>query len=388
MKNTYRTTSLLRKTGSLVVSLALLGLASCGGGGGDGDSGNGGSTPTPTTFQMGGARQGIALNVIGSVTTFAGSGAYGSTDGTGAMAQFRNPEHIATDGTYLYVADTSNDTIRKIVVATGEVSTLAGAAFNAGSADGAGATAQFTGPRGVTTDGAHLYIADTGNSTIRKIVIATGAVTTLAGTALTQGSTDGTGTNALFNDPTDVTTDGTNLYVVDTNNATIRKIVIATGVVTTLAGTVLNHGYADGTGTAALFNYPYGIATDGSNLYVAEFGNHTIRRIVIATGDVTTLAGTAGSAGSTDGTGIAALFSNPGAITTDGANLYVADTASHTVRRIAIGTRVVTTLAGTPGSQGATDGTGSAARFSFPAGVTTNGQHLFVSSGNSIRVIQ
>ena len=140
-------------------------------------------------------------------------------------------------------------------------------------------------PHGVTTDGTNLYVADSGNHTIRKVVIATGVVTTLAGTAGFSGSSDGTGTTARFNDPNGVTTDGTNLYVADSGNHTIRKVVIATGVVTTLAGTAGSSGSSDNTGTSARFTIQMAITTDGTNLYVADSGNHTIRKVVIAIGD-------------------------------------------------------------------------------------------------------
>ena len=221
------------------------------------------------------------------------------------------PSGITSDGTNLYVADSGNHTIRKIVIATGEVTTLAGTAGSTGSVDGTGTAALFNNPLGVASDVNDVYVADSGNHTIRKIVIATGEVTTLAGTAGTSGSTDGTGTAALFNNPSEIASDGTNLYIVDSGNHTIRKIVIATGEVTTLAGTAGTSGSTDGTGKAALFNNPLGIATDRTNLYVADSGNNTIRRIVIATGKVTTLAGKAGTSGSADETGKAALFNNP-----------------------------------------------------------------------------
>jgi len=114
----------------------------------------------------------------------------------------------------------------------------------------------FQSPSGITTDGTNLYVTDFNNNTIRRIVIATGAVTTIAGTAGTGGSDNGTGTAAKFNGPYGITTDGTNLYVTDSHNNTIRQIVIATGVVTTIAGTAGTTGFADGTGTAASFSSP------------------------------------------------------------------------------------------------------------------------------------
>ncbi len=325
----------------------------------------------------------------GAVTTLAGtSSSYGSTDGTGAAARFDHPTDITTDGTNLYVADTHNDTIRKVVIATGAVTTLAGTAGSIGSTDGTGAAAGFYDPSGITTDGTNLYVADSWNHTIRKVVIATGAVTTLAGTAGSPGSTDGTGAAARFYDPSGILADGTNLYVADRLNNTIRKVVIATGAVTTLAETAGSSGSTDGTGAAARFSNPSGITTDGTNLYVADTYNDTIRKVVIATGAVTTLAGTAGSTGSTDGTGAAARFYDPSGITTDGTNLYVADSWNHTIRKVVIATGAVTTLAGTPGSYGFADGTGAAARFLNPTGITTDGSNLFVAdSYHTIRKV-
>ena len=301
---------------SVIAALVLVGC-----GGGDGGGVNGGGV---TRTQMGGSIQGAPLALTAVVTTLAGTAlSFGSTDATGAAARFYYPYGITTDGTNLYVADTTNHTIRKVVIATGVVTTLAGTATLFDSTDGTGAAARFYNPFGITTDGTNLYVAEYSNHTVRKIVIATGVVTTLAGTALVPDSTDGTGAAARFNYPSGITTDGTNLYVADYGNHTIRKIVIATGVVTTLAGAALSSGSTDATGAAARFYYPYGITTDGTNLYVADQYNHTIRKVVIATGVVTTLAGAALSSGSTDATGALARFFYPYGITTDGTNLYV-----------------------------------------------------------------
>ncbi|MGD0973603.1 MAG: hypothetical protein ABR866_05910 [Candidatus Korobacteraceae bacterium] len=225
------------------------------------------------TALMGGAIQGKALSLTGTTSTLAGTaGTTGSTDATGAAAKFNVPYDITTDGKNLYVSDSLNNTIRKVVIATAAVTTLAGtASLTGGSSDGTGAAASFNYPNGITTDGTNLYVCNTGNNTIRKIVIATGAVTTLAGTpSLTGGSSDGTGAAASFLGPLDLTTDGANLYVSDTGNSTIRKIVIATGAVTTLAGTAGKIGSTDATGAAARFFFPYGITTDEINLYVCD----------------------------------------------------------------------------------------------------------------------
>jgi len=287
------------------------------------------------TSQMGGARQGNALTPAGETSTLAGTaGAQGSIDGIGPTAQFYLPYGITTDGTNLYIADTYNNTIRKVVIATGAVTTLAGTAGITGSTDATGDAASFNLPGDVTTDGTNLYVADSGNRTIRKVVVATGAVTTLAGTAGMQGSTDATGAKARFVLPIGITTDGVNLYIADDGNNTIRKVVIATGAVTTLAGTAGITGSTDATGHAASFSSPQAVTTDGTNLYIADSGNDTIRELVIATGKVTTLAGTAGVFGSTDAVGPAASFSSPEGITTDGARLYVCDSSSDTIRSI------------------------------------------------------
>ena len=289
------------------------------------------------------------------------------------------PKGITNDGTNLFVADTCSDTIRKIVISTGEISTLAGTAYAIGSADGAGATARFFGPGGITTDGTNLYVSDTYNNTIRQIVIATGTVTTLAGTAGVQGSTDAAGAAASFNRPFGITTDGTNVYVADAENNTVRQIVIATGAVTTLAGTQGLPGCTDATGIAARFSGAAGIIGVGLNLYVADTNNDTVRQIVKSSGVVTTIAGQAGNPSSSDGIGSAAQFLNPNDVATDGTNLYVADRLNSTIRKIVIATGAVTTLAGTPLTTGSTDATGASALFYYPQGIATDGTNLYVA---------
>ena len=237
------------------------------------DNSTGFTTASSGTL-MGGSIQGIELSLSTAVTTLAGSSS-GSTDATGTSASFDNPMGITTDGTNLYVADYGNHRIRKIVIDNGTVTTIAGS--SQGYTDATGTSARFYRPRGITTDGTNLYVADMFNHRIRKIVIDNGTVTTIAGQS-DNGSADGIGTAASFWNPYQITTDGTNLYVVDGWNNTIRKIVISTGVVTTLAGTG-SAGSANGTGTSASFRAPRAITTDGNNLYVADGTNHRIRKI-------------------------------------------------------------------------------------------------------------
>ena len=270
------------------------------------------------------------------VSTLAGTaGSSGSVDGTGAAARFYNPTGVAADATgTVYVADQSNHTIRKITAA-GVVSTLAGTAGSSGSDNGTGAAARFYNPSNVAVDAAGtVYVADKDNSTIRKITAA-GVVSTLAGTAGSLGSDDGTGAAARFNNPAGVAVDAAGtVYVAERFNYTIRKITAA-GVVSTLAGTAGSSGSTDGTGAAARFLFPNSVAVDAAGtVYVADRGNSTIRKITAA-GVVSTLAGTAGSSGSTNGTGADARFNQPIGVAVDAAGaVYVADQGNHLIRVI------------------------------------------------------
>jgi sugar lactone lactonase YvrE len=224
----------------------------------------------------------IATLPPGVVSTLAGTGTAGFIDGTGTAAQFSNPYGVACDASgNVYVADRDNARIRRIVVATGAVSTLAGSG-TAGFADGTGTAARFNSPTGVACDASgNLYVADQTNARIRGIVVTTGAVNTLAGSSQA-GFADGTGAAAQFYGPTGVACDASgNVYVADPYAYTIRRIVVATGVVSTLAGTAYSApGYVDGTGSAARFNYPWGVVCDGSgNVYVADQANNRIRLV-------------------------------------------------------------------------------------------------------------
>jgi Immunoglobulin domain/Pro-kumamolisin, activation domain/NHL repeat len=307
-------------------------------------------------------------------TTLAGqAGVSGSTDGTGSAAAFFDPSDLAVDSSgNLYVADTNNQTIRKITPA-GAVTTLAGLAGAKGTADGAGSAARFFRPMGIAIDSTgSLYVADSGNETIRKVSPA-GNVTTFAGQPNVDGTADGPAASASFMNPSDVTLDASgNLYVADTANSTIRKITPA-GIVSTLAGRANTAGHTDGDGSAALFYSPEGVAADSSgNVYVADTVNGTIRRVSPG-GLVTTVAGQAPGNGSADGVGSAARFSYPADLIVDGAgNLFVADTDNHTIRRISPA-GVVATVAGFSGQAGNADGVGSDARFHYPTGIAVDG---------------
>jgi gliding motility-associated-like protein len=271
------------------------------------------------------------ITPAGVVTTFAGSGTAGSTNGTGTAASFNKPAGVVVDAAgNVYISDSGNNLIRMITPA-GVVTTFAGSGV-AGISNGTGTAARFNNPHGLTIDGdGNIYVADFAGNDIRKISPAT-VVTTLAGSG-TAGNANGTGAAATFNGPSGLAADPSgNIYVADYSNNLIRKITPA-GVTTTFAGSG-TAGSTNGTGTGASFKSPYSITSDWQgNVYVAEASNKI--RIVSPAGTVTTLAGS-GTAGSTNGIGTAATFNDPRGVATSNGNLYVADYAGHQVRKVII----------------------------------------------------
>ena len=269
------------------------------------------------------------------LSLLAGSGTYSSANGTGAAASFKSITGMVHDSAgNLFVVDDDDHTIRKITPA-GVVTTYAGASGIEGSDNGAALTARFRFPHGIVIDSAgNLFVSDGSNHTIRKITPA-GVVSTFAGAGVF-GNTNETGTAAKFNEPLGLAIDAaSNIYVADRMNSLIRKITPA-GVVTTVAGTASTAGFADATGTAAKFNYPWGVASDASGtLYVADTNNNKIRKITPA-GVVSTLAGSAtGLGGYADGAGSTAKFNQPIDLrVASSGNVYVADNFNKTIRKI------------------------------------------------------
>ncbi len=324
------------------------------------------------------------ITPAGVVTTWAGSpNRTGSTDGTAGAAKFNYPNGVAVDASgNVYVGDAANDTIRKISPAQ-VVTTVAGKAGIAGSADGIGSAARFYSPTCVAVDAAgNVYVSDAGNQTIRKITPA-GMVTTMAGLAGVAGSADGVGSSARFRGPEGIGVDlAGNIFVADLQNQTIRKIS-PQGVVTTLAGQAGSAGDVDATGSAARFNTPWGLAVDKDGLlYVADDSNKSIR-LVKPTGEVTTLAGNTVPGPQTDGTGIGARFLDPLGVAIDGSgNVYVADSFGSIILKgfppqtapppLTHLTYTFTTMAGTAVNRGATDGTAGGASFAAPAGAAVD----------------
>ncbi len=301
-------------------------------------------------------------------------------DGSGVGALCESVNGAATDGEYLYFTERSANLVRRMNLETGTVTTLAGEYGEAGTDDGPGSVARFNWPRGITMVGGDLYVCDSSNNTIRRIDLDTLEVSTFAGSG-SSGSGDGEGTAASFDAPSGITNDGTNLYVTDELNHTIRKIVIADATVTTLAGEAKSSGQADGDGSDARFDRPKGITTDGTYLYVADNFNYTIRRIDPATAEVTTYAGAADTPGYSNDKGTAARFSGPSNLACDGANLYVSD--EHELRRIDLDTADVTLVAGDTNNAAWADGTGMDARFEHANGLACDGTDLWVMDSNN-----
>ena len=284
----------------------------------------------------------------------------------------------------VYAADLANNMIRKIT-ASGQVSTFAGN-LNPGSVNGMDSAASFNHPTGVALDGAgNLYVADYGNSLIRKIS-PSGLVSTLAGVSGNVGSTNGPAASATFNHPMGVAVDGAgNVYVADCLNNMIREIS-SSGVMSTLAGTGMV-GSANGAGGLATFYNPPGVAVDlTGNAYVADWLNNLIREIT-PSGLVITLAGN-NSFVFSNGKGTAATFSGPFGIAVDNAgNLYVGEEGNQIIRMITPDT-LVSTRAGT-GAVGSLNGAAATATFYWPSGVAVNIQgNVYVAdhSNNLIRI--
>jgi sugar lactone lactonase YvrE len=316
------------------------------------------------------------ITPAGVVTTLAGSpGIRGGTNGTGSVARFELPEGMAVDSAgNIYVADTDVSTIRKIAPG-GVVSTFAGSFAQFGSQNGTGGAARFNLPTDVAVDSSNnLYVADSNNCTIRKITPAA-AVTTLAGLA-SPGHTNGTGSAARFDFPDGVAVDTTGkIYVADTLESAIRKIT-PTRVVSTFAGLPGTSGYVDATGTAARFAFPRWLTVGAlNNVYVGDTFNFVVRKITPSAVVSSVVTNPANGAGEVRGV----------AMDSSG-NIYTADSPHHTIRKITPdGTATI--FAGSNDTPGSANGIGSAARFNSPAGLAVDGAgNVYVADSGNNRI--
>ena len=362
----------------------------------------------------------------GRVSAFVGTFAVaGASDGAADSASFNGPTGIVATPTMLYVADTENHTIRAIDVASKLTTTIAGLASSQGDNDDVGTAARFNEPEGLALANGHLYIADTDNNTIRVMDLATGAVSTLAGVAQANGTADGVGDMARFDRPAGMVLDGSqDLYVIDRSNLSVRHVNVTTAEVSTVAtfeseprglaivagqlfvsiadgrvfavdlststmtfvaGASFMPGFIDGTGTDARFVNLAGLYADGTgSILLADSGACALRSLGAADHVVTTRWG-AISEGTADGVGAAARFAVPeGVVVAPTGTIYVADTKNHTVREIDPASGLVTTIAGAAGELGAADGIGSDARFFNPSGLALDdaGMLYIADTGN------
>jgi hypothetical protein len=333
-----------------------------------------------------------------TVSTFAGSGTNGIFDAVGLAAKFMAPAYITSDGTYLYVTDADANNIRKIDISTGAVTTFAGSLTGiSGVSDSPARFNQPLGITNDGTY--LYVVDYGNNNIRRIAISDGTVTTIAGSPTGTSGSTDATGTSSLFYFPKGITRIGNNLFVSDSDNCTIRKIDISSSPVTvsTLAGTPLNCGYANNAAHSSVqFYYPAGLTNDGASfIYVTDTLNNDIRKINAVTGETAAFAGgnslqANSGAGSTDAIGISAGFKKPMGITTDGTNLYVTDTQNYTVRKIVISTKMVSTLAGVALASGKTDGISYTARFNVPTGIISVSGVLYIAdtSNHTVRMIK
>jgi len=293
------------------------------------------------------------------------------------------PAGLDTDGSAVYAANSRNNTIARIDL-SGAISIVAGQLFKQGSTDGAGSKALFNSPDGLTIANGALWVSDTDNSDLRKVVLSTRVVTTPAGTANTSGAEDGHGGAAHFNLPTQLCTDGKGtIYIADTGNSMIRKLSLADLDVTTIGGQAPDgEGKDDGPAGKSKFNRPRGIATDGKFVYVSDTANNLIRKIDLSGNVTSTIAGS-GAEGKDDGKGAAASFDHPEALAIDGTTLYVADADNHAIRKLGLADAAVSTVTLVNGHLGSGLAISKDGRTLYFSDTTENAiQQVDVSNGN------
>jgi DNA-binding beta-propeller fold protein YncE len=320
-------------------------------------------------------------------------------DGNGTGARFAMPRGLTAHANgYLTIADEYGNAVRRFDTRSKELTTLAGLLAPYGSrAEGIGSEARFTSVLSVATEGDNRVLAaGFGSNTIHRIELDSGKVTFLAGSGI-EGTRDDVGTKAQFRFPRGVAVDsrGGRAFVADTSNDTIRQVDLATGAVTTLAGSPGQGGAVDGVGSIARFYHATDLAYDGNDtLYIADYGGRAIRALTISSKNVTTFAGKLVTPAYVDGPGSTARFLAPHFIAYDAGRkvLYVTDQGGHSVRRVTIpasGEPEVSTLVGSAPPQaesGTNDGVGNDARLFWPSGVTVTptGDALYVTDQSAV----
>ncbi|MBB5058068.1 sugar lactone lactonase YvrE [Granulicella aggregans] len=315
---------------------------------------------------------------------------YSGDEGPAPLAQLNFSLSTTLDAAgNLYIADSQNNVIRKVTTDTKVITTIAGTGIAGFSGDGGAATsAQLSFPYGLATDiSGNLYFADNGNNVVRRIDARSGVITTIAGNGAQQASGDGgPATSAGVPFPTAVALDGLgNIFIATPSSDTIRKIDAKTGTISTYAGGGAGISGDGGPATATTLSDPEGIALDGAgNLYIAEMYNNDIRKVTVATGVISTVAGQpvvngqnhAGFSGD-NGPASSALLNEPEGMTVDSSgNLYFADSYNLRVRKIASATGIITTVAGNGDQncnpQSGDGGPALSSSFCYPRSVTVD----------------
>jgi trimeric autotransporter adhesin len=318
----------------------------------------------------------------GTIVTVAGGGNPGD-NGPAVSAQLDNPVGVAVDGSGdLYIADATGNRIRK--VSNGTITTLAGNGSCCFSGDnGAASSAQLSGPYGVAVDSAgNVFIADTGNQRIRKV--SNGVIATVAGNGMQGFSGDfGPATSAELNTPKAAAADSSgNLYIADSGNWSIRKL--SNGVIATIAGGIFNSPpVTNGLAVLEALYEPADVAVDSTgSLYIADTGDRVVRRI--SNGIITTVAGGGLTTGD-NGPATSAMLVSPQGIAVDASgNLYIADTQAWAIRKVSGG--IITTIAGGAGfGYGGDNGPATSAQLNSPVGIAVDasGNVYFADSGNN-----
>jgi sugar lactone lactonase YvrE len=351
----------------------------------------------------------IASSSSSFIYTIAGNGSFGywGDGGQATFADLNHPYGSVTDKAgNLYIADVSNNVVRKVAAGTGVITTIAGDGTAGYSGDGSPATsAELNQPYGLTLDSTgNLYVSDTSNQVIRKIALATGIITTYAGNGTLGNSGDGgAATSASLDYPQGIAVDGYgNLYIADTYNERVRKVFAATGTITTVAG-IGSFGYSGdgGPATSAALNFPSGVAVDRSgNLYIADMHNDAIREVNASSGVITTVAGNGvipstglGGYSGDGGPATSAELYWPEAVAVDNTgNFYIADTFNQVIRKVTISNGVINTVAGNGPlnpcvSFGGDGGPATSAALCYPSGLSIDGTgNLYIADTNDSRI--
>ena len=324
---------------------------------------------------------GSQINAIygsAQVSTFAGAvGSASHVDGMGAAARLYGPEGMGFNGTSIYVAEPGSHTLRSLDPLTAAVGTAAGTAFSPGFS-----ASQLGYPRDVEALGGQLFVSEPQYSIIGLVLPPVHVVG--AGIASNMyGYVDGPAASARFWGPSALVAVGTDLYIADSNNHVIRRFDTLSGMVTTFAGKFLEGKIVDGPAAQARFLGPQALATDGISLFVGEVQSFKIRKISLATGTVTTLSGVGGLSGQVDGAAAQAQFGIVTELLYSGGSIYVSDAGNHSIRKVNAATGDVSTVAGRRDHQGFSDGAGSIASFNRPVGLALAAGALFVSDSRN-----